>query len=216
MTLAANRAPRTLQQCSPAWQRSHSNKVASRRVRVQSSTAITNTDKDKLLALIAKTQRGVATTPDELKSIAEVVDRFQASAATMTTTTQNLSSTWELLWTTEKETLFILKTASWFGTQAGAVYQVIDLDSKLLQNVITFPPEGAFIVNAAISVAGQQRVDFKFEDATFKVSGKSYTVPPFGQGWFDTVYMDDELRIAKDIRGDTLIVKRDGKPRVFK
>lgn len=32
---------------------------------------------------------------------------------------------------------------------------------------------------------------------------------------FDTVYCDDNLRVAQDIRGDTLIVTRDGPPRIF-
>ena len=38
-------------------------------------------------------------------------------------------------------------------------------------------------------------------------------------GWrarrFDTVYMDDKIRIAKDIRGDTLVVANDGAPKRF-
>jgi hypothetical protein len=32
---------------------------------------------------------------------------------------------------------------------------------------------------------------------------------------FDTVYIDNRVRVAKDIRGDTLIVSRDGPPRSF-
>jgi hypothetical protein len=35
------------------------------------------------------------------------------------------------------------------------------------------------------------------------------------QGWFDTVYCDDSIRVAQDIRGDTLVVERDGPPRIF-
>ncbi|GFH25952.1 cytochrome P450, partial [Haematococcus lacustris] len=38
--------------------------------------------------------------------------------------------------------------------------QVIDVQAGLLQNVITFPPEGAFIVDSDISLAGPQRVQF--------------------------------------------------------
>lgn len=30
---------------------------------------------------------------------------------------------------------------------------------------------------------------------------------------FDTVYMDNKIRVSKDSRGDTLIVTRDGPPR---
>lgn len=32
---------------------------------------------------------------------------------------------------------------------------------------------------------------------------------------FDTIYLDDEFRVAKDIRGDTLVVRRGGPPRAF-
>ena len=34
-------------------------------------------------------------------------------------------------------------------------------------------------------------------------------VPPVGKGWFDNLYVDDTLRIARDSRGDTLVVVRD-------
>lgn len=132
-----------------------------------------------------------------------------------------LSGTWRLLWTTEKETLFILKNASWFGTQAGEVYQVcqwgtcwrgrvqsisagsilhrghgftpphtptpcaqvIDVPSSTLQNVILFPPEGAFIVDATISTEGPQRTQFQFSSATLKLPNRSLKLPPFGKGW---------------------------------
>lgn len=32
---------------------------------------------------------------------------------------------------------------------------------------------------------------------------------------FDTIYLDESIRVAKDIRGDTLVVKRDGPPRRY-
>lgn len=61
--------------------------------------------------------------------------------------------------------------------------QVIDLDENFLQNVITFPPQGGFFVDSAISVESEQRVQFKFSGATFKVNGRKFGVPPFGKGW---------------------------------
>lgn len=39
-------------------------------------------------------------------------------------TSTSLSATWELVYTTEKETLFIADNASFFGTEAGPIYQV--------------------------------------------------------------------------------------------
>jgi hypothetical protein len=63
------------------------------------------------------------------------------------------------------------------------VVQVIDAGESWLQNVIEFPPEGAFIVNSSLDVAGDQRMQFKFQYAVFKVSGRKFTLPPFGKGW---------------------------------
>lgn len=61
--------------------------------------------------------------------------------------------------------------------------QVIDVDAKRLQNVITFPPSGAFIVDSSIAVEGPQRVSFKFNAAKLKTASRDWGVPPFGQGW---------------------------------
>ncbi len=62
--------------------------------------------------------------------------------------------------------------------------QIIDVDAGTLQNVITFPPEGAFVVNSDIQVEGDQRVAFKFNSAELRLpNDKSFKLPPFGQGW---------------------------------
>lgn len=151
-----------------------------------------------------------------------------------------------LIFTCLQETLFILKNAGLFGTQAGEVYQVsrctahpqwlgrtwmadavssgrsprcplcallflgtwsppclhaaqtsstrsnrlcpiswaqvVDARGGRLQNVITFPPEGAFIVDSSVEVAGDQRINFQFTSATLKLPGRSIRLPPFGKG----------------------------------
>jgi hypothetical protein len=61
--------------------------------------------------------------------------------------------------------------------------QVIDVEGGWLQNVITFPPEGAFIVDSGIQVEGPQRTAFKFRAATLQLPGRALRLPPFGQGW---------------------------------
>lgn len=111
-----------------------------------------------------------------------------------------------------------MRNASWFGTTAGDVFQVVDLENtSTLQNVITFPPEGAFVVNSSIGREGSsRRVTFRFTAACLLLpGGRRLQVPPVGSGWFDNVYVDDRYRVARDIRGDTLVVERDGPPRTF-
>lgn len=66
-----------------------------------------------------------------------------------------------MMWTTEKEQLFIIKNALLFGTQAGDVLQVIDVEGGTLNNVITFPPSGVFFVRSSIEIASTQRVNFR-------------------------------------------------------
>lgn len=62
--------------------------------------------------------------------------------------------------------------------------QVIDVDAGTLQNVIEFPPEGAFVVDSSIEVVGPQRTEFQFTQATLQLpnNGK-LSLPPFGKGW---------------------------------
>ena len=53
-----------------------------------------------------------------------------------------------------------------------------------LQNVITFPPDGSFVVNSSVSPVGQQRVDFQFNAAALNLpEGRRLGLPPFGKGW---------------------------------
>ncbi|PSC71095.1 cytochrome P450 [Micractinium conductrix] len=173
--------------------------------------------RSRLLDAVKDQQRGLKTSKqqrDEVLAAAAELAELQGGAAT--TDADSLSATWQLVWTTEKETLFILENARWFGTAAGEVYQVIDVAEQYLQNVITFPLEGAFIVDSDIAIEGDQRTAFKFSGATLQLPlGRALSLPPFGQGWFDTIYCDDDLRVAQDSRGDTLVVNVQNVHRFF-
>ncbi|KAM0934309.1 putative plastid-lipid-associated protein [Dioscorea sansibarensis] len=161
--------------------------------------------KSLLLSLISDQDRGIKTKRAEI--IQAIEDLAVVGAGTITTG-PSLSATWRMLWTTEKEQLFIIKNAGLFGTAAGDVLQVIDVGNGVLNNVITFPPDGVFFVRSSIDPAPPQRVNFKFTSAVLRGSNWEIPLPPFGQGWFESVYMDDQIRVAKDIRGDYLVVDR--------
>ncbi|KAA8520472.1 hypothetical protein F0562_014728 [Nyssa sinensis] len=164
--------------------------------------------KRHLLDLISDQDRGLKTqnNPKKLSEIVEAIDTMAIQGSDMVTTGSSLSGTWRLLWTTDKEQLFIIKNASLFGTQAGDVLQVIDVDKRALNNVITFPPHGVFFVRSSIEIASPQRVNFRFTSAVLRGENWELPLPPFGQGWFESVYLDDEIRVVKDIRGDYLVV----------
>ncbi|KAK3141863.1 hypothetical protein QOZ80_4BG0339230 [Eleusine coracana subsp. coracana] len=169
--------------------------------------------KADLLRLIADQRRGLETQsdPSRFADIVSCIDALAASAGPDVDTVSDaakLSGTWRLLWTTEREQLFIVQNAPVFRTAAGDVLQVIDVPGGALNNVITFPPSGAFVVDGDIEIQPPQRVNFRFTRAKLRGSNWEVPFPPFGKGWFDTVYLDDDFRVAKDIRGDYLVVER--------
>ncbi|KAF2315399.1 hypothetical protein GH714_039112 [Hevea brasiliensis] len=156
----------------------HSPKVTCSSATTQSQSA-----KEHLLSLISDQDRGLKTQndPEKRASIIQAIDAMAEKGKGTVTTGNSLSATWRLLWTTEKEQLFIIEKAPLFGTKAGDVLQVIDVEKGLSTT---------------------------FTSAVLR--GKSWEIPlpPFGQGWFKSVYLDDDLRIANDVRGDYLIVAR--------
>ncbi|KMZ73787.1 Plastid-lipid associated protein pap [Zostera marina] len=166
--------------------------------------------KADLLHLISDQERGVRTEtlPTKRKEIIESIDALEDYGKGSVTTGAELSGTWRMLWTTEKEQLFIIKKAALFGTETGDVLQVIDVERGILNNVITFPPDGVFFVRSTAEAVSSQRVDFRFTSAVLRGRNWQVPLPPFGQGWFESVYIDDDIRVAKDIRGDYLVVDR--------
>ena len=121
--------------------------------------------KAELLRLIADQGRGLETQSDPAR-LADIVSCIDALAAVSpgadtVSDAAKLSGTWRLLWTTEQEQLFIVRNAPFFRTAAGDVLQVIDVPGGALNNVITFPPSGAFVVNGVIEVQPPQRVNFR-------------------------------------------------------
>lgn len=120
--------------------------------------------KRHLLNLISDQERGLRTQKDPIKrsEIVEAIDAMGVLGRDMVTTSDSLSATWRLLWTTEKEQLFIIEKAPLLGTQAGDVLQVIDVEKRILNNVITFPPSGVFFVRSTIEIASSQRVNFRY------------------------------------------------------
>lgn len=135
-----------------------------RRFTCSSVTTQSRSAKEHLLALIADQDRGLRTQSDPVKraAIVEAIDAMAVVGAGSVTTGDSLSATWRLLWTTEKEQLFIIEKAPLFGTRAGDVLQVIDVRNGTLNNVITFPPDGVFFVRSSIEVASPQRVNFRW------------------------------------------------------
>jgi len=191
--------------------------------------------KDKLLELIAESERGTKATPSR-SQIEAAIDALYSVAprSSLFPTESQISGKWRLVWTSEREVLWLIENSKRiFGANIGEVFQTLELSENAkpqLKNEVVFPPGGLFLVNSSAKSRSEEdqekkntigtRVDFKFSAARLDVAkvvdeatGEfvprfSLPLPPFGQGWFDTVVVD-EVRIARDVRGDTLICVRE-------
>ncbi|RVW97130.1 putative plastid-lipid-associated protein 11, chloroplastic [Vitis vinifera] len=167
--------------------------------------------KRHLLNLISDQERGLKTlnNPSKRSEIVEAIDAMVVLGQDTVTTGDSLSATWRLLWTTEKEQLFIIEKAPLFGTQAGDVLQI------------------------NIEIASSKRVNFRFTSAVLRGKDWEFPLAAIWPGlqfdallplvletvcWtmafqlslirFESVYLDDDIRVVKDIRGDYLVVDR--------
>jgi len=52
------------------------------------------------------------------------------------------------------------------------------------------------------------RFKFEFEKCSVRWRGLTVPLPPFGRGWGDLLYLDETMRIQRDIRGDLLVAQK--------
>jgi len=169
-----------------------------------------------LLSLISSTPSsyGVGTNTQKKNEIKGLIDEIgmknAAYASSKVVTPSLIEGTWDLLWTTEKETLFFAQRGL-FGKPVTRISQTIDLRGGTINNLIEFEGERSFSVVGGISIPtdNTQRVDFVFKEAVLKIPPlPQLRLPPVGQGWFDTVYVNNNYRLSRDSRGDYLVCKR--------
>ena len=43
-----------------------------------------------------------------------------------------------------------------------------------------------------------------------RVGALTVPLPPVGRGWGELLYLDDELRVQRDVRGDVIIARKVG------
>jgi len=163
---------------------------------------------DELIATCRVDNLGIGSTRrGEIESMIDkllLLEEDNESKKTKNTDDSRLSARWKLLWTSEQETLFLLEKFN-----NSNAYQTIDVRAKTLSNTVEFAGGNTFLVDSEIEIADERKVKFKFVSAGLKFSnGFTLPVPPVGKGWFDNVYVSDEYRVARDSRGDTLIVER--------
>ena len=150
---------------------------------------------------------------ERVAAVSENKDKFYESCndivRILTLPTPLTCSTFIRVWTTEKEINFFQD----FGLSR-LITQTIGHGNQL-ENLIEFRNGGGLGVTGSLSVDKDEinrrngayvRTNFAFESAKLDL-GKwgAFNIPPIGKGWFDTIYLDDELRVDVNSRDDILI-----------
>lgn len=168
-------------------------------------------DLKELISLIETSDKGLdRRNQKEVISRMEVIVDKSRNSKESKVDRKKLGGTWDLLYTTEKETLFFYKNGL-FGAKCTGICQSIDFNNNLINNLIEFDKGREFSVlgNIDMEESKPSRTNFKFASASLKFSDKfRFNVPPVGEGWFDTLYIDSIYRISYDVRGDWLLSKR--------
>ena len=118
------------------------------------------------------------------------------------------SGEWECRWTTEAELNFAVDKGL-FGLPWERTYQTIDVPSRVLTNVIEFE-DGALTVESSVvpDEVDRARFNFAFSECSLRYKSITVPLPPVGRGWGELLYLDSDLRIQRDIRGDLLVAER--------
>jgi len=170
--------------------------------------------KTELLALAdGKMYGAVPFTAAEAARFDQLVDALSAKSPTASPAgSGRFSGDWDLLWTTESEIRACVKSGL-LGCACTGVYQNIDVAAGTLENVIAFEDDSFLSVGSTLapdaSDPSGKRFDFKFEACRLQYRGFGVPLPPIGKGWGDILFLDDTLRIQKDIRGDLLVAVKE-------
>ena len=196
--------------------RAESWRTASTSTRPRPRTRATNRDADattttsRLRTLLARSNRGVDADEDVRREIERAIDALAADVTEgAARTNERAHGRWRLEYTTEKETRFLLGLEQ-ASTRA---YQTIDGDARRLRNEVIYQrgnTEIVFTVDASIESVSEKRVRFAFTSASIRFGDfVRVPIPPVGEGWFENVYVDEDIRVSRDSRGDTLVCVRD-------
>lgn len=119
------------------------------------------------------------------------------------------SGEWECRWTSETELNFLVRSGL-LGDGWERTYQVIDVPGNRLENRIEFENGGSLSVGSTIVPDGErgERFNINFCDASVAWRGFKVPIPPLGSGWGELLYLDEDMRLQRDIRGDMIVATR--------
>lgn len=112
-----------------------------------------------------------------------------------------LVGSYKVIWTTEAELNALLRNPK------SCAYQTVTLDA-CLRNLVDFGDGSFLAVSSSCKPTPPTRVYFEFQSCKAELFGFQIDLPPVGSGHFDVLYLDRDLRVTKDSRGDLQLATR--------
>jgi len=121
------------------------------------------------------------------------------------------SGEWECRWTNEKELNFLVRSGL-FGDAWKRTYQRISIPEQQLENYILFGEDGESKLSVKSTLIPDEtnglRFNIQFYEASVNWRGFQIPIPPLGKGWGELLYLDDDMRLQRDIRGDCIVATK--------
>ena len=167
--------------------------------------------KQQLLDLCKDSNYGAVTIDRD--RLDELIDELASANPTpRPAESPKFSGNWKLLWTTESELLFAVEKGLFAAGPCVGVEQTIDVANGRLENLVLFDNDSRLFVGSTIEPdaadASGVRFNFAFSSCSLRWRGYDIPLPPVGKGWGDLLYLDDDLRVQRDVRGDLLIATK--------
>jgi len=157
----------------------------------------------KLLSLIAPTERG-ATASKAQRAVIDAAARELESRCPVSETLRVAEGLWELFYTTETD-VHAFRPLGYLSVSQELQLQALRVTNRIETRLIRLEAE------APAKLTLPRRVSYRFSRLAVAVGPLSLALNLGDRGpggWSDTVYVDDELRIARNSRRDLLILAR--------
>lgn len=121
-----------------------------------------------------------------------------------------VNGTWQLLWTTEKKTLYFIQNGL-FGRSVDCVCQTIDTKREHFKNLIKFQDNLEFSLCGRVKrdVNKRIRLNFSLSEAVITIPYfPTLMFPSVGSDWNDNIYVNDCFRLSRDCHGNYFIMHR--------
>lgn len=169
--------------------------------------------KERIRVAAAGSSLGADSSASQRKEMEALMDQLgELNPTPRPAASRLLEGVWDVVWTTEAELLYLTRNGLPGLPPRGAsqaIRRTGGANSPLeLENEVAFDGGALTVLSTCEPSSEGRRVDFRFVKCLAKAGALELLLPPVGSGWFEVLYIDDELRLCRDVRGDLQVCER--------